>query len=292
MPAAKVIGVVDHHDEEQFVGPKTDAEPRIIEKAGSCTSLVLRCCQSSWDRISSSSLGTGAAHAQGYNAINDSAFTQMWDAKVAKLALASILIDTSSLTAPGNVEPVDREAAEYLETKIMLSPRHAKSWDREVFYNEIQQAKSDVGGLTLEEILEKDYKQWTENGMNIGMSSVVKDLPFLIGKAKDGSFPDSLDDFMSQKDLAVFAILTTSTSDNGDFQRQLLLQTRPNAQKYVQAFVNKAEGELKLEDLQVNGFDNQPNPKTGGMWRYAWWQRDLSKGRKQAGPMLRTAMQH
>lgn len=55
----------------------TDPEPRILEEAGSCTSLVVRYFSSTWDDLSSSSLSSGAGHAQGSEyAIDDSAVTQ------------------------------------------------------------------------------------------------------------------------------------------------------------------------------------------------------------------------
>lgn len=116
--SSKVHGVIDHHEEENAVSQDTEPEPRVIEKCGSCTSLVARWCRPAWDSISSSSLSTGAAHGQGEGAVNDSTVAQGWDAQVAKLALASILVDTANLKAPGKVEQVDRDSVDYLEAKF------------------------------------------------------------------------------------------------------------------------------------------------------------------------------
>ena len=298
VPSPHVVGVIDHHEDEGFVASSTDPEPRIVEKAGSCTSLVVRYCRSSWDTISSSSLSIGAAHGQGDGAINDSAFTQAWDAKVAKLALASILIDTSKLTAADKVEQADRDSVEYLEAKLMVSPTDAKSWDRKKYFKELQAAKKDVGDFTLDEILTKDYKQWTEKGMNLGVSSVVRDLEFLISKVDDGdpygkdaAFTRVLESFMEKRNLAILAVMTKSKSKTGDFQRQLLLQARPDAQNAAMACAESAGKEIKLENLPLDDIEMHTQSSPGKMWRNAWWQRDLGASRKQVAPLLRRAMQ-
>lgn len=296
----QVVGVIDHHDDEKFVPSDTKPEPRNIKKAGSCTSLVIRCCKPIWDAVSSASVSTGAAHGQGESAINDSAFTTTWDAQIAKMALASVLIDTANLTAPGKVEKVDREAVDYLEARIMLSPKEAKSWHREQFYEELQEAKTNIDGLTLEEVLEKDYKQWTENGKVLGMSTVVKNLYYAVGKANEEdmtvaedseTFAETLGQLMFDKGLDVFAIMTASTTANGDFQRELLLQARPGAHEIVKSFVINAEKELGLEEMQFAEVERRPNAEPHQLWRNTWKQNNVSQSRKQVAPLLRQAMQ-
>lgn len=296
----QVIGVIDHHDDEQFVPSDTKPEPRLIEKAGSCTSLVIRYCKPTWDAVSSASVSTGAAHGQGESAINDSAFTTTWDAQIAKMALASVLIDTANLTAPGKVEVVDREAVDYLEARIMLSPTEAKSWHRDQFYEGLQEAKTNIDGLTLEEILAKDYKQWTENDKILGMSSVVKDLEYAVGKANEDdmtvaedseTFAETLGQLMFDKGLDVFAIMTASTTTNGDFRRELLLQARPGAHEIVKSFVAKAEKELGLDETQFAEVERRPNAEPHQLWRNTWKQNNVSRSRKQVAPLLRQAMQ-
>ena len=289
--SSKVRGVIDHHEEENAVPKNTEPEPRVIEKCGSCTSLVVRWCQPVWDSISSSSLSTGAAHGQGEGAVNDSAVTQGWDAQVAKLALASILVDTANLTAPGKVEQVDRDSVDYLEAKILLSPQEARTWNRDHYYNEVDEAKRDMSRLSLTEILIKDYKGWIEGGVKLGISSVVKPLNFLVHKANEEklpSFDDQLSKLMDDHDLSVFAIMTTSTSSEGKFQRELLVQARPSASSLAIKFAEESASELQLEHLNINDIPTQD--KLGQQWRKVWLQKDLSKSRKQVAPLLRKAM--
>ena len=289
--SSKVRGVIDHHDEENAVPTDTDPEPRVIEKCGSCTSLVIRQCKSAWDSISSSSLSTGAAHGQGEAAVDDSAVTQIWDAQVAKMALASILVDTANLTAPGKVEQVDRDSVDYLEAKIQMSSKDARTWNRDRYYKEIDEAKRDISSLSFIEVLIKDYKGWTENGAKMGISSVVKPLDFLVQKAGEGnkySFEEQLQGFMDERGLSIFAIMTTSTSPEGDFKRELLVQARASASSSAMRFAEQGASHFQLEDLRIGGVTTQDRP--GRSWRKIWLQKDLSKSRKQVAPLLRRSM--
>ena len=289
--ASKVRGVIDHHEEENAVPENIDPEPRVIEKCGSCTSLVVRQCKTAWDSISSSSLSTGAAHGQGENVVNDSVVTQGWDAQIAKLALASILVDTANLTAPGKVEQVDRDSVEYLETKIQMSPRDARTWNRDRYYSEIDEARRDISSLSLTEILIKDYKGWTEGGAKLGISSVVKPLDVLVQKANEeklSSLEDQLPKFMDDHNISLFAIMTTSTSSEGNFKRELLLQARPPALPWAVNFAEQGASDLQLEDLNIKDIPTLDKP--GQLWRRVWLQKDVSKSRKQVAPLLRKAM--
>ena len=288
---SQVYGVIDHHDEENFVPQDTAPEPRLIEKCGSCTSLVVRYCSPTWDAISSNSLSSGAAHAQDEVAIDDSAVTQGWDAQIAKMALASILIDTANLTAPGKVEQIDREAVEYLEAKIQMSIRDPESWDRKAYYEEIDATKRDIGGLSLDEILQKDYKLWTENSLRLGMSSVVKPLKFLVGKAESGhALKEGIEQFMEQRDLSIFAIMTTSTTCEGEFQRELFLQARKAAAAPISNFLDRAVAELNLQVLEIDGLSAQEGLESERLGPWIWRQKAVGKSRKQVAPLLREAM--
>ena len=283
-----VHGVIDHHEEESAVPPETSPEPRIVEKAGSCTSLVVRYCQPTWDAISDTSLASGAGHAQGESALNDTAFTRGWDAQLAKLALASVLIDTANLNAPGKVHEADRQATTYLEAKIQMSAKDAKTWDRDEYYREIDKSKRNIEHLTLDEIFIKDYKEWTENGKKLGTSSVVKPLAFLVHKSteEDASRPleKALSNFMADRDLSMFGIMTAYTSEKGDFQRELLLQALEPT--YADRFSQGARSEIQLERMELD-INRRTNPSSQQPWLDFWTQHDLTKSRKQVAPMLR-----
>ena len=299
--ASRVHGVIDHHAEEDAVHQDTDPEPRVLENSGSCTSLVIRYFRSTWDSISDSSLSSGAGHAQSSDStIDDRAVTQGWDAQVAKLALASILVDTVNLTSESKTEAVDREIVTYLEAKIQMSPKDARTWNRDQFYDEISTAKTDVNSLSLQDLLRKDYKQWTENGMELGMSTVVKPLAFLAAKAatenpkgkRDSALDEALEEYMATRQLSVLSIMTATTSLEGEFRRELLLQTNSHATDAANRFVGIATGELGLERINVDYIvqGTVQSKRYGHMWRRVWLQTETGKSRKQVGPLIRKAM--
>lgn len=288
--SSQVCGVIDHHEDEHAIPQNTSSEPHIIEKCGSCTSVVVHYCRSAWDTISTSStLSIGAGHGQGESAINDSVFAQGWDAQIAKMALASILIDTANLTAPGKVEVMDREAVAYLEAKIHLSAKDTPGWDRAQFYKKINEAKSDIENLEFDEILVKDYKEWAEDDKILGISSVVKPLSFLVQKAGDQStFDTAVQNFMQSRNISLFAIMTAYTSRTGVFQRELLLQADSRSAAIAQKFQDHAARSLNLENKAASGIGI--GEKSGQIWRKIWQQGDVEKSRKQVAPILREAM--
>lgn len=301
--SSRVHGVIDHHVEEHAVPEDTTPEPRVLAKSGSCTSLVVRTFQSTWDAVSSSSLSSGAAHAQSSDSItDDSVVSQGWDAQVAKLALGSILEDTSNLTSDSKTMPVDREMVTYLEAKIQTSAKDARIWNRDKFYKEIARAKKDIEELPLDGILRKDYKQWTENETKLGMSTVVKPLDFIAKKAaterhdadKGEAFSAAIQDFVSARDLSIYAIMSTSKTAEGQFQRQLFLQATAAAITAADRFTKTAAAELGLEDLTIEGIaDEQIAARNAGtkLYQRVWQQKAIERSRKQVGPMIREVMQ-
>lgn len=321
--------MIDHHDDEGAIPMSLEGEghePRVIEKCGSCTSLVVRELRDTWDHLSSAALSSGASHGQGDDgAVDDAAVVRVWDAQVAKMALASIVIDTRNLTDASKTKETDREAVRYLEGKIRLSGKEGKEWNRGKFYEEIDKAKVDIGNLKLEDILRKDYKEWTEAGIKLGISSVVKPLEFLVGKAReeagvggkgeggegeDGNkngkgadankaFNKALASFISTRKLVIYTIMTTSTSSSGSFQRQLLLQSSPESSQAAEKFEKTATEELDLapvsEEIGIRSYggegkEDKDEEEEGEGWRRVWQQRNVGASRKRVAPLLRKAM--
>ncbi|KAL9009312.1 MAG: hypothetical protein Q9173_005651 [Seirophora scorigena] len=295
--AHRVRGAVDHHEDESVV-PK-DAEIRVVEKCGSCTSLVVRTVRDEWEEAAAEEEEEEEGGADGA-LVED---VRVWDAQVAKMALASILIDTANLTAEGKVELADRDAVAFLEAKITSSPKDSAGWDRGAFYKEIEAAKADIGGLGFRDILRKDYKQWTEKGLELGISSVVKPIEFVARKALEGTangedaeteFVTRVGDFMAERNLTVFALMTAFTiSPEEHFQRELYVQALSAGHAAANRFAEEATGELGLGDLAVEILQGMPGamrPEGEGPWRKVWRQRETWKSRKQVAPLLRRAM--
>ncbi|TVY48126.1 Exopolyphosphatase, partial [Lachnellula cervina] len=263
--AGDVVGCIDHHDEEDSVPRETGAgEPRIVEKSGSCASLVVRYCRSAWD-------GLSAEHGDVEG-----------DKELASLALAAILVDTQNLRAESKTMEVDREAVGYLEGKW-----GGEGVDRESYLGDITKAKEDIGGLGLGDIFRKDYKQWTEQeGFIIGVSSVVKDLGYLIKKAGDGGkFFDALREFASHRELDVCSIMTTS-HEEGVFRRELLVWAlNEKGVAAAKKFESSSRERLGLKEWKEGRLDIDGEKG----WRRCWWQQRVENSRKQVAPLLRAA---
>ncbi|KAK5111361.1 hypothetical protein LTR62_005201 [Meristemomyces frigidus] len=287
-----IISLIDHHEDEHIV--PISANPRILTIAGSCSSLVANFLRPTWEDLSSTSSVVGAANAQSSDGvIDDFAYTSGWDAQAAKLALGSILIDTFNLTDAHKTTDHDHKAVRYLEAKINASPQYGKDYDRDRFFNEINTAKSDLGALSIEDILRKDYKSWTEGGKKLGMSTVVRPLQYLLDKQAGGPFLQVLRDFSKKCDLDLLAVMTAYTSEeSGKFARELLLLVPDNDQNasgsraVAETFVERFNEELALTEVRPQ-FDNGV---ANAYWLRMWEQGNVSASRKQVGPMLRRCM--
>ena len=128
------------------------------------------------------------------------------------------------------------------------------------------------------------------------MSSAVKSLDFLAAKAKEGEtapgeidtmFVQRLEKFMDDKQLDVFAIMTSFTKD-GKFQRELfvLASSENDTTAQIEHFVRTAKEQLELVEIPLH---DGPSPRD--VWRKAWRQGNVSMSRKQVAPMLRSALE-
>lgn len=280
---SRVNGVIDHHDDEKVV--PSNVAPRIIQKAGSCSSLVVNYLRDTWQQLSDSASTVGAAHPQdNERLIDDFAYTSTWDAQAAKLALGAVLIDTINMKAEHKVTEHDKKAVRFLEAKINISRKLGKDYDRDTFFNEIDAAKSDIDGLSLEDILRKDYKQWTEGDMTLGISSVVKDIHWLSEREED--FQSTVREYAKGKKLQLFAIMTTYNDDEG-FHRELLVIALDNkAKEAAERFIENGKGELQLVDVEKPSVSKDANVTL----HHHWNQGNLEASRKQVAPLMREAM--
>jgi exopolyphosphatase len=288
--ADRVVGVIDHHADENKVPKDTGNEPRVITTSGSCTSLIINHCREAWDNLSLDTSSSGAAQAQGDTLMEDAAVTSLWDAQVAQLALASVLIDTINLQDEHKTTQHDHQAVTYLEAKINLCAKLAAQFDRNAFFDEINEAKRNLESLTLDEILRKDYKQWTENGLNLGTSAVVQPIKFLKSKINEDNnstdykpLLEAAKKFARERELCVFSIMTGYETLDGKFARDLaVLAVDETGFAICKKFCDESSQELQLEEIDAD--------ESGEHWFRVWKQGNLSCSRKQVAPLLREAM--
>ncbi|KAH9822084.1 putative exopolyphosphatase [Teratosphaeria destructans] len=279
-----VGGCIDHHDDERAVSPT--ASPRIIEKSGSCNSLVVNHLRPMWDDLAAFSTSIGASNgSRDFGFLDDTAYASTWDAQVAKLSLASILIDTYNMQDASKVTDADKKAVRYLEARINVSPKMGKTYDREKFFAEISEAKADLSGMDLDGVLRKDYKEWSENGMKIGISSAVKPLEYLKTKAS-GNFTADLGHFAKERDLHLYMLMTAYTSESSrQFEREclLLILHDGKAEEAAKRFTEECREELELEEKKLDCGDAGQEVK--GLW--IWDQRNVKASRKRVAPLVR-----
>lgn len=287
----RTIGCIDHHVDEKFM-PSSESlpegQPMIIQPGpGSCASLITRELQQRnlWD----------AAPAE--------------IAQVAKLALSAVLIDTSNLTAEGKVTDVDREAVNFLRSQIEAA---SDEWDLEAFYKSILHAKQNsLDLLTMDELLDRDYKEWTETSQStgktvkIGFCSAVKPIRWIVQKAGGlEKFLDAVRSFAAsaEKDLDVFVVMTAFTGSDDRFCRELfiaVIRDNESAAKGVKRFVEQTSDQLGLVDwspLDVEEIPDLTRESLSGLteesplWRKLWVQTNAAGSRKQVAPLLRAAV--
>ncbi|KAK4454200.1 exopolyphosphatase [Podospora aff. communis PSN243] len=265
-PSDLLIGCIDHHEDEGTI--PSSASPRVFAKCGSCTSLVIDHCRSTWDSVPS------------YPFPNDepSISTQL-----AHLALGPILIDTNNLTSKDKTTPLDVNAVEFAESKIQPSA----GYNRTAYFEEITRLKEDISTLSYRDVLRKDYKRWTEGGLVLGISSVVQGVGYLVTEhGKREEFLGEMRKWAGEQELDIAAVMTVSRPE-GRFTREFLVWAFGEAAvRVVREFVRRDGEKLGLEAWRGGEMDEAAE----GAWRMCWTQRGLEHSRKQVAPMLREAM--
>ncbi|OAL38078.1 hypothetical protein AYO20_02530 [Fonsecaea nubica] len=322
-----VTGCIDHHVDEHYVSQ--DADPRIVTTGiGSCTSLVVTHLrkQGIWPCPTSRQ---SDEQNQTTPQIDPEALSQL-----SKLALAPILIDTSNLRAKGDkCSDTDREVARFLESAIATSTAQIRGgmsqtrsgsagggaeWDRDAFFSCISAAKANsLDLLTMQEVFDRDYKAWTERTataggnastgtntgkgkeINIGISSLVKPLSWLVAHAGDAdALLAEIEAFATDdaRQLGVFCMLTRT----GDGRKEVAVLVLDDAAKgAVDAFETKSRDELRLAEWAAEDGGGGGTARLvealkkkwaeKGKWKI-WWMGDTTKSRKQVGPLLREAV--
>jgi exopolyphosphatase len=268
--ASRVVGCIDHHEDERQVPWDCGSEPRIVEEAGSCSSLVLEYCKPSWIEL-------------GKTQIDEA---KQWNAELARLAIAPVLADTANLMYESKTTTWDKKAVRYLEAWI-LAGEGGEEYSNNAYFNEIAEAKENIGGLSLRDIWRKDYKQWEERNANLGVSAVAQDMAFLIEKAgSKEKLLETVKKWGNERGLSLVAIMTTS-HPGGVFKRELLLWGLDSkGAEAAKRFSADAEKKLQLEKWGDGELDIEGKSE----WRRCWRQNKVESSRKQVAPLLRTSL--
>lgn len=290
----RIHAVIDHHEDENLIPHHPNISPRIITKSASCSSLVTNYLRETWQDLGSMVSSTiGSAQEDG-RLVDDFAYASTWDAQVAKLALGAILIDSINLQATHKISEADTKAVRFLEAKIHISYKYGKSYSRESFFAELNDAKSNIAALSLRDILRKDYKQWQEGDLKLGISSVVQSIQYL-RERKEENLRHVVQKWAAEKSLNVFAIMTAhhhhGENDDDGFRRELVLYAFDDKGKNAaERFFQKGEGELQLEDAADESSSSDVSTPSKFVFERFWNQNNLEASRKRVGPLLRENM--
>lgn len=240
---ATVVSIIDHHVDGGLYGDTTN--PRIIETCGSCSSLVYRYFAKE---------------------IVDATLNE----PERELLLTPILIDTSCLTQ--RTENADKEAV------AALTKGHETTVNLEALTDKAKAEKHNTTGLTMYDLLRKDYKEYDDCGtdLKLGISSVGESISQLRKRyGGDTVVAAAVAEWMQQRHLYVFALMTSYVDDGDAFNREIALFTSVPGLK--EALVAQLAGSLRLE----------PAAGVDSVW---YFQRDVQKSRKAVAPLLRAAL--
>ncbi|KAI0827427.1 DHH phosphoesterase [Trametes gibbosa] len=287
-PDARVVAVVDHHEDEGLY--KDTADPRIVVvPTGSCASLVTLLFEEHPEAVVP---------------------------ELATLLLCSILIDTSGLKPGGKAEDVDRRAASFLlpfastvqdgvETTGFVTATIAPeglSVLKELNAT-LQEKKASVAHLNTLDLLRRDYKEYILSSAHpppaeilVGLSSVP--IGFKSWLPNHPDFWSLTETFMNEHGLTLLGILTSfrdsekmTKSGKAKHRREQMYVVRGEeklAHRLFDALEECDELQLKrkkFSDYGVHkGFDAEFRARV-------WRQKNVDATRKVTAPLVKNIIE-
>ncbi|KAK9383002.1 uncharacterized protein V2V93DRAFT_389865 [Kockiozyma suomiensis] len=260
-----VIGILDHHADEEL---HKDADPRVIEPVGSCTTLVIEYYKDFFS--------TETADREEAKSISD----------ISGLALAPILVDTANLTSKAVKR--DFEAVKLLSTAVLDGADPLES-----YYSALMSAKRSIDDFSLRDILRKDYKEWHEdNGRSVGISSSVRSLKWTVEKFGVKAFKAGIEKWAKEeRKLDAYVFMDSFVDEKEGYRRDLLVTiSSEKGDDCVRRFVKAAKVEFKLKEFtEEDCIADLKVDEKAGFWFYR--QDNLKASRKQVAPLVRKYMQ-
>lgn len=282
-----VTGIVDHHVDSNLY---MNANPRIVKVTGSCTSLVMNY----W-----------------YNLIEDK--LSMVD--MIKFMHGALLLDTANFKH--KVEAPDRIALNYYKqitsglevNTVMFNKIDFNSSENDKLFKTLKKAKKDIKGLSVSEVIRKDYKQFVfhlngsnDDKMTVGIGSMVKSLKWL-HKEYDGinRFRKECELFREGNCLDLLVIMSSYNDKTQNmFTREMGLVCSNEKKDIVLSMIDGMTPLLKLEpwrsDNDDDGGDNAYlNNREGLFAPSCFWelkQLNVEASRKQVVPIMKQVLEH
>lgn len=311
-PDARVVAVVDHHEDEGLY--RDTADPRlIVVPTGSCASLVTQ--------LFEEHLSASAAASDSEAEIPP---------ELATLLLCSILIDTSGLKPGGKAQAADLRAARFLISRAAKADSTAQQdseainssavWkapslgavNEEALHETpgvqelnaiLQERKASVSHLRSLELLKRDYKEYTMSPAQapskeilVGLSSVP--VGFQSWLPHDEDFWSETEKFMQERGLTLLGILTSfrehpkpGKSGRGKHRREQMYVVRGDNDLAIALFDALEEAEdlnLKRRKFPEYGVHNG----FGDSYRArVWKQKNVDATRKVTAPLVKSIVE-
>lgn len=260
-----VEGIIDHHENEKHFDELQGNMKRYdIQTSGSCSSLVTK-----WI------MGYSSPNQASSAAFNGPQLLRANPAEardIAQLLLSAILIDTVNLTQ--NVTPNDPIACQFLVEFI-------PELNLTTFYDRIQSVKLSVTGMSLQDLLRRDYKEYDTPLGKLGMSTVNRKISFLRSQ-----FPDFNRDYKKfVTDQGLNTHFTMTVSGQGDeFERGGMVLTENK--NVIELFAKMGKEKYGIREIPEKFEDIKD-----GWTCWVYYQDDVFASRKQITPLIREIME-
>eukprot|EP01091_Cochliopodium_minus_P015074 TRINITY_DN5269_c0_g1_i1.p1 TRINITY_DN5269_c0_g1~~TRINITY_DN5269_c0_g1_i1.p1 ORF type:complete len:383 (-),score=106.02 TRINITY_DN5269_c0_g1_i1:256-1404(-) len=248
-----VVEILDHHvDENKY---SSTLKKKKIELVGSCATLV-------------------AEEILSQNEV------EMEDTFI-QLLLAPIIVDTNNLDPKsGKATPKDEEIVGKLLKLSNLDLPFLKSLNETLTFE-----KFNVKSLTNEQLFLKDYKQFDMKGTIVGIPAVQTSISDMFEKEKlsNESLLDLCSRFTLERKLDVLVVMTSFTSKEGKFVRELIVYVKDNKNLHDSisshfSIVSTDKGSLDLSKIEA--------PQNYPPFISLYTQNNIQASRKQIQPAL------
>ncbi|AET39923.1 exopolyphosphatase Ecym_5146 [Eremothecium cymbalariae DBVPG len=251
-----VIGIIDHHEDNNMhkESIKRANGPRIIEPAGSCSSLVFNY----W-----------------LNNLGIQRLKPLTD--ISKLFLSALLMDTVNMKY--KVTKLDPEAySNYVDFLQGMDFEH---------YYETLVAKKDIDGLPIEGILAKDYKQFSFSShhgvVKVGTSSIPRPLQWILEQHGNDEFVLQSRKYIIKKNLDLLLLVHHWISADVHYRQFVVVVDNDKSMELSAKIIQAIKDELQLEKVEIIV------PLVDGILTYN--QLALNKSRKTVVPLIRKAVE-
>ena len=210
--SSNVTKVIDHHQAVENTVAGKDGVSTTLEMVGSCSSLVAA------------------------ELLKDPACTL--DVALATLLLSAILLDTGNLKAPSRVTAADKSAVEEL---VKILP----SFNLDDHFLKLFEARFDVSKLSIQQALQRDYKECTVNHYTIGFSTVTTLLSnFLSAENVNSDFAEF---YSSRKLDALIVVGVLMAVEQSEVQRQIaIFEPEGVGAEFAESIASMLESEESL----------------------------------------------